>query len=164
MILSQTPHTLLIPSRLSKQKPPSVVLPPASPGCESMMVYSSSSTPSFFLSLRLSLPLLLTPSLPFSLSLSLTHTHTHSLTHSLSLSLSLSLTRSLSLSLSLPLSLSSSDHSEVSLPLCSSWFLAQTNCPSYCLPQTYTSSLHQGHHLVCLYIITPCMHITCMDY
>ena len=37
MVLSQTSHTLLIPSRLPKRKPPSVLLPPASPGCEMMM-------------------------------------------------------------------------------------------------------------------------------
>ena len=34
VVLSQTAQTLLIPSRLPKSKPPSVLLPPASPGCE----------------------------------------------------------------------------------------------------------------------------------
>ena len=37
VVLSQTSHTLLIPSRLPKRKSPSVLLPPASPGCEMMM-------------------------------------------------------------------------------------------------------------------------------
>ena len=37
VVLSQTSHTLLIPSPLPKRKPPSILLPPASPGCEMMM-------------------------------------------------------------------------------------------------------------------------------
>ena len=37
VVLSQTSYTLLIPSPLPKRKPPSVLLPPASPGCEMMM-------------------------------------------------------------------------------------------------------------------------------
>ena len=37
VVLSQTSHTLLIPSRLPKRKPPSILLPPASPRCEMMM-------------------------------------------------------------------------------------------------------------------------------
>ena len=34
VVLSQTSQTLLIPSRLPRKKPSSIILPPASPGCE----------------------------------------------------------------------------------------------------------------------------------
>lgn len=41
VVLSQTPQTLLIPSRLPRVKPSSVTLPPASPGCEMMSSFIS---------------------------------------------------------------------------------------------------------------------------
>jgi hypothetical protein len=39
VVLSQTSHTLLIPSPLPKRKPPSVLLPPASPGSQIICRY-----------------------------------------------------------------------------------------------------------------------------
>lgn len=53
VVLSQTPQTLLIPSRLPRAKPSSVTLPPASPGCEKM---SFSFLTVFLISFQLLLP------------------------------------------------------------------------------------------------------------
>ena len=175
VVLSQTPHTLLIPSHLPRKKPLSVIPPPASPGCEkmplfvvfllltvppppplplppplSLLPFSSVLAYMYLLSFLLSLLLPFSPSfssLPLPLSFSLSYSFALPISF-LSSPPSLSLPSPPSLPLPFSTSVHSPDNPSLPVHIHSAWFLAQTGGQTHCIPQKNSTTLHQGQYLL----------------